>query len=245
LLLGAALIALLAFAIGRATADAYLERPAEWELTALSADERTVTITYTTGHPACHSERVSVFETSSSVEIAVLIREKRNVGCEDIGVTKTHTIDLAEPLGFRRLIDRGIGQSAKVKATFCTPAIDSPPCRRSQELDTAYPVQLDIHCGVRTTYLDGRWWRPDRPRASDYGDPAVFGWQWKRGREGMRRPVRLNWSITAPDLPKVEGSLRLVFAHTALFERSMKHSLRFVPATPPTWCSVLRFGEDG
>jgi hypothetical protein len=243
-LLGAALIALFGFAIGRATADAYLERAAEWELTALSADERTLTITYQTGHPACHSERTSLFETTRSVEITVLIREKRNVGCEDIGVTKTETIELAEPLGFRRLLNRGTGRSGKVKATFCTPAIDSPPCGRSQELDTAYPVQLVIHCGVMTTYLDGRWWRPDRPRRVDYGDPAVFGWQWTRGPSGIARPIRLNWSLTSPDLAKIDGALRLISSETAVFERPMKRSVGFVPAKPPRWCSVLQFGED-
>lgn len=95
-----------------------------------------------------------------------------------------------------------------------------------------------------TTYLDGRWWRPGRPRSADYGDAGVFGWQWTRGPNGIARATRLNWSLTSPDLAKVGGALRLVSSDTAMFERPMKRSVRFVPAKPPMWCSVLSFGDE-
>ncbi|MFE4637150.1 hypothetical protein ACFRJ1_27740 [Streptomyces sp. NPDC056773] len=49
-----------------------------------------------------------------------------------------------------------------------------PPDPAGPALGVPYPHELYVHCGIRFTKFDGRWWRADPEVREDALDPAVW-----------------------------------------------------------------------
>ena len=88
----------------------YGERVTPWEVSSFSEDGRTITVEYSTCRGSGESfDRVEQTETSSAVILTVILRVNPRGDCEDISIYHTTEVELAQPLGDRRLIDGRTG----------------------------------------------------------------------------------------------------------------------------------------
>jgi hypothetical protein len=83
----------------------------EWKLVRVSDDERKLTLSFVTDDPKCELfDRVKTREGMAEVTLTVVIRQLTDaVACADIMAIRRVTIQLAEPLNGRDLIDGATG----------------------------------------------------------------------------------------------------------------------------------------
>jgi hypothetical protein len=80
------------------------ERTTAWGLDAVSPDERTLTIAYEIGDPACEElSRVNKVETASRVELTVFIRTTNGKPCADVIKVEKTDVRLDAPLAGRNV----------------------------------------------------------------------------------------------------------------------------------------------
>jgi hypothetical protein len=85
----------------------YEDRPVPWGLASVSPDGTTVRIAYPRGDRTCYDlRRVERQETSESVVLEVIRKERTTGSCTDIYTQEEHDVELDAPLGERRLVDR-------------------------------------------------------------------------------------------------------------------------------------------
>jgi hypothetical protein len=88
----------------------YRARATTWEPRGVSEDGRTVTVEYVTCRGNLQSlDHVDRTETPSTVTLTVVLQESSRGDCEDIAVYHMTEVELAMPLGDRRLIDGRTG----------------------------------------------------------------------------------------------------------------------------------------
>lgn len=88
----------------------YTERPTTWEPSGVSDGARTITVEYVICEGSLQSlDRVERAETRSTVTLTVVLRESSWGDCEDVAAFQTTEVELASPLGGRKLIDGRTG----------------------------------------------------------------------------------------------------------------------------------------
>lgn len=86
------------FGLGQVMGDTdYRQTSVDWTVVALSDDNTRLTISYQTGDPSCHADKVDVFEGSLYVRIRVLVRENVDRDCRDEQITSTRELKLEAP----------------------------------------------------------------------------------------------------------------------------------------------------
>jgi hypothetical protein len=90
------------------------EVPRSWDLSGVSEDGKTVTIVYLLS-PSCDSlERVDKRETMSTVTLTVIVRQSTGGGGCDEADVRTTEVELARPLGSRKLVDAKTGEEKEL-----------------------------------------------------------------------------------------------------------------------------------
>jgi hypothetical protein len=117
----------------------YRENVTRWEPKGVSEDGRTITVEYTTSQcPSNPFDRVERAESSTTVTLTVILRERVGGDCEDVSIHHETEVELDRPLGARRLLDG---------------RIDAPP---NFETRTTVPLTIDETVDVsKSSYDDG------------------------------------------------------------------------------------------
>ena len=86
------------FVLGQMTGDAaYRQTSVDWTVISVADDNTRLTISYGTGDPSCHADKVDVHEAPLAVKIRVFVREKVGGDCGDEQITRTTELKLEAP----------------------------------------------------------------------------------------------------------------------------------------------------